>query len=762
MKFIKRRSIIICFIGFVIARAEFFQMDPLAIGYFTAAYVEGAGGVLLFLVMAVGIGSVLPFGIAIKYYLAFVAAFIIFESPMMKKQKNKEGLLYIIAPIILCIFSFIEVAAVGWNLDSVALAMLEMVIAYIFAHIFSKGVRYLVHESKGYKMNNEELLSLAFMVAVFIYAVPELGLETVALVKTFVYFLILMFTYKYGVGQGAVAGAVSGFALSFRGNPVSDLGLFTMMGILPAAFREMGRIPTAIIFAITAAMGGAAFEDMALSVQDIGALASAMVIFLLLPGSLIQRVETEEMNDNNHSLAGQNLKKIASTRMKMFSDSFLKLSKTLEVITEKQIKLEQEEINEIFEDISDKLCKNCSKCNDCWEQNFEKTYQSACSMFETAEKNGYISKEDIPSQFMDICISADKYLMETNKGFEIAKLNRIWSNRMAESREVIASQLKEVSTVIQNITGDIYGVAQALHMEEALVKQRLNRAKISVKSLAIVERNNRRKEIHLNAAAPRSRCVTAKEVAILIGEALGVKVKTSEASKTVLSREYDNFVFVEDTKFKVLTGVARTMKEQVSGDNFSLLPLETGECLIALSDGMGTGKDAGDESETVLALLEQLMEAGFRTETAVKLINSSLVLKAEKQSFSTLDLASIDLFTGRCEFTKMGAASAFIKREKWVETISSTTLPIGMLGSADSDTTVKKLYEGDVIIMVTDGVLDSIKVEDKEGYMEEFIAGLTSNNPQEIANQILNHGLEQTDFIPVDDMTVVAIGVWLR
>ncbi len=762
MNFIRKRSILICLIGFVIARAVFFQMNPLAIGYFTAAYLEGTGVGLLFLAMIGGINSALPFTAALKYILTIVVALVIFETPVIKKRDNIKHILYAVPPVSLLIFSLIETAATGWDADYVALSALEAVIAYVSAHIFSKGADYLLHESKGYKMTNEQMLSLAFAVAVFIYAVPEFGNNNIAVVETAVYFIILYFTYKYGVGQGTVAGAVTGFAMSLRGDPISELGLLTLMGIIPAAFREMGRIPTAVIYAITAAMGGLIFEDMALSIQEIGALASAILIFVLMPRSLIYRVDSDQLKGGRELLATQNLKKIANTRMKIFSESFLKLSKTLEDITENQVKLKKQDINYIFEDISEKLCKECIKCSYCWEQNFQETYHSACKMFDVAEKNGFIQKEDIPEPFLDSCICADQFLMETNKGFEIAKLNHIWSNRMAESREVIADQLKEVSSVIQNITGDIYGAAQTLRLEEDLIERRLREKHISVKNVAIIERNDKRKEIYLNAAASRGHCVTAKETAVLIGEALGLKIRVSEASKTVLSRGFENYIFVEDTKFKILTGVARSMKDNVSGDNFSLLKLETGEYLIALADGMGTGKEAGDESETVLSLLEQLIEAGFKTETAVKLINSSLVLKADKQTFSTLDLGLINLFTGMCEFTKIGAASAFIKRDNWVETISSTTLPIGMFGNVDYDSVTKKLYEGDIVIMLTDGILDSIPEEDKEAYMEKFIAGIKSTNTQEISNQILNHALEQTKFIPVDDMTVIATGIWLK
>ena len=49
--------------------------------------------------------------------------------------------------------------------------------------------------------------------------------------------------------------------------------------------------------------------------------------------------------------------------------------------------------------------------------------------------------------------------------------------------------------------------------------------------------------------------------------------------------------FVQDVNFKALTGLARATKsgETVSGDNFSFMELRTGELIMMLSDGMGSG-----------------------------------------------------------------------------------------------------------------------------------------------------------------------------
>ena len=69
--------------------------------------------------------------------------------------------------------------------------------------------------------------------------------------------------------------------------------------------------------------------------------------------------------------------------------------------------------------------------------------------------------------------------------------------------------------------------------------------------------------------------------------------------------------------------------------------------MMTLSDGMGTGEKAAQASSATVAVLEQLMEAGFRKEVAIKTVNSILVTKSSKEIFSTMDLSIIDLYTGR-------------------------------------------------------------------------------------------------------------------
>lgn len=144
---------------------------------------------------------------------------------------------------------------------------------------------------------------------------------------------------------------------------------------------------------------------------------------------------------------------------------------------------------------------------------------------------------------------------------------------------------------------------------------------------------------------------------------------------------------------------------------------------------MGSGIEAFKESEIVVELLEQFLESGFSQETAARMVNSALLLKGREGMFSTVDICAVDLYTGICDFLKAGASSTFIKRDHWVESIASENLAAGLVQQLDFDTASRKLYHGDYLIMMTDGVLDALPAEREEETMKEIIMDVREKSP---------------------------------
>ena len=222
---------------------------------------------------------------------------------------------------------------------------------------------------------------------------------------------------------------------------------------------------------------------------------------------------------------------------------------------------------------------------------------------------------------------------------------------------------------------------------------------------------------------------------------------------------------LEEEVLSVTTGVARLPKhgKDVSGDNYTFMGTGDGKYILALSDGMGSGQKAFNQSKVAISLLEQFMDTGFDKGTAIKLINSILVLKSDEDSFATIDLSAVDLYDGKVEFVKIGAVPTFIKKSNKVEVVRSFSLPVGILSNVETELVCKNVNSGDFIIMVTDGIIDSFKNEEGgEQELIEFIENIKSINPQGIAELILGEAYSKGGKKPVDDMTVIVAKVWKR
>ena len=127
---------------------------------------------------------------------------------------------------------------------------------------------------------------------------------------------------------------------------------------------------------------------------------------------------------------------------------------------------------------------------------------------------------------------------------------------------------------------------------------------------------------------------------------------------------------------------------------------------------------------------------------------------------AAVDMALIDQYSGTCQFLKLGAACTYIKRGNWVECIKSTSLPMGVFQEVDMETITKKLYDGDFVIMVSDGIVDALDEPDKEEAMGRIIMDIKTSNSKQMAMEILTRALARSKGVPEDDMTVICTGIW--
>jgi stage II sporulation protein E len=215
-----------------------------------------------------------------------------------------------------------------------------------------------------------------------------------------------------------------------------------------------------------------------------------------------------------------------------------------------------------------------------------------------------------------------------------------------------------------------------------------------------------------------------------------------------------------ELNFRLSLGIAGTGKNGslVSGDSYAFFHLKGGRFALVLSDGMGSGPRAAMESGTTISLLRHLLDSGFGQDLAVKTVNSILILRSPGESFATVDLAVINLYTAQADFVKIGAVPSFIIHGGQVGQVRAEALPVGILDDIEVASLNRNLEHGDVLVMITDGLLYAQKTgEDREAWFSKVLLEVADMPPQQMAELLLKlaqTGSGGTARAP-DDMTVL-------
>lgn len=326
----------------------------------------------------------------------------------------------------------------------------------------------------------------------------------------------------------------------------------------------------------------------------------------------------------------------------------------------------------------------------------------------------------------------------------------------------IAEQMEEISHMLKGMAEEFYDITCfSGHTYDAMLRG-MKKKKILLKQAWKIVYPGGSEQVIVNVRTQGQQCVPVKMVTDTLTEVLHKRMMPVSECRSIINENETIIRFTEEVKYQVFYGVAKVAKDGsiLSGDTYGCLTEKEGEFVLCLADGMGSGTNACRESEKVVDLLEQFLDSGFSKETAAKMINSALIMQENGDMFSTVDVCAMNLYTGVCEFLKAGAASSFIRRADWVETITSTSLGVGLLQETDFDVMTRKLYPGDYVVMVTDGVLDALPFDEEEETMKELLLSVKKKNPKEMGRWILEKILQYNHNQAMDDMTVLVAGLW--
>lgn len=458
-------------------------------------------------------------------------------------------------------------------------------------------------------------------------------------------------------------------------------------------------------------------------------------------------------------------------QLKEGAQALKKLSKTFCNMEKFEENLSDEEQARMLKQLEHGVCRGCRRARECWVIHNYHTSQATQELLSAnlgtvwEGADGFQSESMAATleepQFLRNCIRKEAYLQAVYDMQEKVKLMLYWRNRLAESRLAIAGQLSEMSEFLTDLSKDIYDrkmIEQDL--KEKIIRD-LERRKYEVLEFYGSYQDEDILELLLYLRTGRKEAISVRKIEKDISEIYGKKMIALRDGRRIVGAKSVVLKLREEVAFRFIHGVARAAKnrEGVSGDNFTVVQSEDGQLLFGLSDGMGSGIQAGKDSEAVMELVERFFEAGFHKKTMISLINATC-MSGDEPIGATVDLCSVNLYEGTFEFLKQGAASSFLLENGRVRTLRGASMPIGLYNEDTFTLGNGKIGEEAYYVMVSDGIIDAFWMEDGEGVIEDILLEEDWKNPKNLANRILEEALIASNERPRDDMTVLVVGLW--
>lgn len=757
-------SVIVFVFGVLLGRALILgEMAPFAVAYFaTIYYMKREKAHLAFLgSLAGGVFSLASHGWSILVVLSVY--YILLHS---LRAIHRDDITY--APFLTPIASLLGgiVYTYFWVGEFTAfgfiMLVVEAILAMVLSFIFIQAFPVILHRHMTYQLKQEEIICLLIVFASIMTGTVGWYVSEFSVEHMLSRYLILLMALVGGGAIGATVGVITGLILSLADvAALTQMSLLGFSGLLAGLFREGQKMGVSLGLLMGASIltvyTGERAEMWTSSIETL----IAVFFFLLTPKNVITELAKYiPWTKEHHKSQQEYIRRIrASTaeRVRQFSDLFRQLSKSFTQTTVPQETMEAIKTDYFLSEVTDATCQQCWKKEHCWSKQFDYTYRNMKDMMRRLDTHGEIKKSLLSAEWKNDCVKLDKLIVVMSEEHERRKQLQKLNQKVKEARFLVAEQLFGVSKVMLDFSAEMTKESEAWNTQEEQIMEALASLGLQVQRVDIVELAPGKVDIRIAHPTCGGRQECEKVIAPLLSEILGENIVVAPRACAV---DGNGCVMqlVSGNTYDVEIGVAQAAKGGgvVCGDSFATLVLDNGKYAVAISDGMGNGTRAFQESSATIQLLQQILQSGLDEELAIKTVNTVLSLRSTDEVFATVDLALIDLHDANTKFLKIGSAPSYIRRGETVASVRAHNLPIGILEEIEVDVVTENLREHDLLIMMSDGIYEAgVEVENRDIWLKRVIREIETDDPQAVADLILEHVIRGLYYQIPDDMTVV-------
>ncbi len=610
----------------------------------------------------------------------------------------------------------------------------------------------------------DEIVSIELFICLLIVGIGTLSINDISFRNIAAILFIIALAFISDTNMGAGAGITMGIILGFAtGNLMESIAIYGACGLVAGIFRESGKLFTAlsfnIIFIIVTLYSGV-FNNISFIEALVGT-----GIFLLIPKKIYNKISLEINKDKKvghfSEVRFAEIKDELTERLKDFTEVLSIMGKSLNNLVGNDKLAIKNKGNALVENLSDRTCSDCDMKYMCWKRELHQTYNAFSDLIRNYENNSGA----FPHELEKKCIKKYALVKNLEDIMNIYMVNETLKSRLGEGRKILSNHINNMSVTISEIVDEFGNELHLCTDVEKSIKKSLLKYGINFGSLICYNDKNGRIKIKMQMENCMGSQTCIKTVLPIISETIGKNMSIGSEGCNINSKNNMCEIVIEEApKYHINSHVAVATKEgeKFTGDSYSYGRTKDGNYITVISDGMGSGPEAGLESKVSVEIIEKFMEVGFDEKIAIDAVNAIMSIKfSEDEKFSTLDMNKIDLYTGNAKFMKVGAIESFIKRGNKVEVINSNTLPFGVLEEPDVDTVEKQVSNGDVIVSISDGILD-VKNDGSfdTTWLIEFLKNTKYRQPKDLSIAILEKAKELSGGKAKDDMTVVVSKVF--
>lgn len=738
-------------IFFLLSHADIGQIkSPFSYALFFSLLFCGAKVLPL---SAVYVLAMLPSGITIQNISCIASVVLIAYVVQLiyhKTNKPKNVIVYCVLAVISALPNIYFAYENNLNILLSAVSILIGVAfllgsANILSGVFERGV--------NTKLTLDESICAGIVVVVLGIGLASLQIQN-NFVLMFVGTLIVLFVaFSFSNIIGILCGICLGIGASLFFNTLTYVSVFALFALTIVAFKGEKKIFSILALILTEIV--LCFYFKVYETQTLLTIAPTLLacaVFLIIPTKWCSEIynlfgETKEnamlRNIVNRSREG------LTKRMSELSAVFQEMN----CVFRNMVKggLPKEEVQGmIINELQDKVCLNCPDHARCHRTLGKETNAILKGLTEVGFDKGKTTIVDVPTSLTSRCGKLNPLLTKLNNLLENYKQYASMINNMDSSRVLIADQLNGVSKLLLTLAEETKRNVTFDYFKEEKVMQELNANNIVANQVIIYEQNVNDYSVSVLVR----NCDVNKDIAKVVSRVTGVRMMAVTKEQS----EYSGLSLVilkPAPNFDVSYGCASCCKamQNISGDTHSAIRLSGNKIMFALCDGMGSGEKAEKISNLSISLIENFYKAGFSDDIILSSANKLLTLSQEER-FSALDICVVDLSTGTADLIKIGSSASVLKRADKVESFIASSLPLGILEEIKPSIFKLALCSGNMLVLSSDGVVDSF--ENAESFAS-FVNNISSFNPQDVSEQILNRAIKNNSDAPKDDMTVLVL-----